>query len=161
MNRRFLCRSEQHELSLRRTADGGAEVRIDGRALPISGLEHDAGRLSFVLEGRRISADLLAVPGGFELWLDGQRFVFKAVEPGETSSTSSAGPGDLTSKMPGKVLALLAEPGEQVHKGQPLLILEAMKMEHEVLAPANGRVIAFRKAAGDRVMPGDLLVDFE
>jgi 3-methylcrotonyl-CoA carboxylase alpha subunit len=62
--------------------------------------------------------------------------------------------------MPGKVVALLAVPGQQVEKGAALLILEAMKMEHTITAPKNGIVKAFCYAAGDQVSDGAELVDF-
>ena len=63
--------------------------------------------------------------------------------------------------MPGKVIALLAEPGTTVEKGAPLLVLEAMKMEHTISAPRKGVVKAFRFAPGDQVSDGAELVDFE
>ena len=56
--------------------------------------------------------------------------------------------------MPGKVIALLAEAGAKVDKGQPLLILEAMKMEHTITAPSDGVLKAHRFSVGDQV--GDL-----
>ena len=63
--------------------------------------------------------------------------------------------------MPGKVIALLAKPGAAVEKGAPLLVLEAMKMEHTISAPHAGTVKAFRFAAGDQVEEGAELVEFE
>ena len=63
--------------------------------------------------------------------------------------------------MPGKVIALLAKPGAAVEKGAPLLVLEAMKMEHTISAPHAGTVKAFRFAAGDQVDEGVELVEFE
>ena len=69
--------------------------------------------------------------------------------------------GGLTAPMPGKVVALLAIPRQAVEKGTPLLILEAMKMEHTVIAPKNGVVNAFLYAAGDQVKEGAELVEFE
>jgi len=63
--------------------------------------------------------------------------------------------------MPGKVVALLAQPGQKVAKGTPLLILEAMKMEHTITAPAAGIVKAFCYAAGEQVSDGAELVEFE
>uniref|UniRef100_UPI003571793F acetyl-CoA carboxylase biotin carboxyl carrier protein subunit n=1 Tax=Vogesella margarita TaxID=2984199 RepID=UPI003571793F len=67
----------------------------------------------------------------------------------------------LKAPMPGRVVALLAESGQTVAKGEPLLILEAMKMEHTIAAPADGKVLAFYFAAGEQVNDGDELVDFE
>ena len=67
----------------------------------------------------------------------------------------------LRAPMPGKVIALLAEAGATVAKGTPLLVLEAMKMEHTISAPRRGLVKAFRYAPGDLVADGVELVDFE
>jgi 3-methylcrotonyl-CoA carboxylase alpha subunit len=67
----------------------------------------------------------------------------------------------LVAPMPGKVIALLAAPGAAVEKGAPLLVLEAMKMEHTISAPRAGTVKAFRVAAGEQVSEGAELVDFE
>ena len=63
--------------------------------------------------------------------------------------------------MPGKVIALLSAPGAAVDKGAPLLVLEAMKMEHTISAPRAGVVKGFRFAAGDQVAEGAELVEFE
>jgi 3-methylcrotonyl-CoA carboxylase alpha subunit len=63
--------------------------------------------------------------------------------------------------MPGRVIALLVSEGEQVAKGQGLLVLEAMKMEHTIVAPQGGTVRAFRFALGESVADGAVLVDLE
>jgi 3-methylcrotonyl-CoA carboxylase alpha subunit len=63
--------------------------------------------------------------------------------------------------MPGKVVAVLAEAGQAVVRGQPLLVLEAMKMEHTIRAPADGRVVAVRYRPGDQVSEGEDLIGFE
>jgi len=63
--------------------------------------------------------------------------------------------------MPGKVLALLVKPGAVVEKGTPLLVLEAMKMEHTICAPRKGVVKAFRFALGDLVSDGTELLDLD
>jgi 3-methylcrotonyl-CoA carboxylase alpha subunit len=63
--------------------------------------------------------------------------------------------------MPGKVVALIATPGARVEKGAPLLVLEAMKMEHTITAPANGMLKAFNYAVGEQVSDGAELVEFE
>ena len=63
--------------------------------------------------------------------------------------------------MPGSVSAVNVAVGDTVSRGQALLVMEAMKMEHTLRAPANGRVSEFRFAAGDQVSGGDELLSFE
>jgi 3-methylcrotonyl-CoA carboxylase alpha subunit len=60
-------------------------------------------------------------------------------------------PGSLAAPMPGKVIAVMVQAGQQVAKGTPLLILEAMKMEHTIAAPADGVVKEIHYAAGEQV----------
>jgi 3-methylcrotonyl-CoA carboxylase alpha subunit len=69
--------------------------------------------------------------------------------------------GGLTAPMLGKVVALMVEPGVRVEKGAPLMILEAMRMEHTIAAPATGTVKAYRHTVGDQMSDGAELVDYE
>ena len=69
--------------------------------------------------------------------------------------------GRLTAPMPGKVIALLAKPGDAVKKGQPLAVMEAMKMEHTIAAPADGIVSELPFAVGEQVTEGAELARFE
>jgi 3-methylcrotonyl-CoA carboxylase alpha subunit len=67
----------------------------------------------------------------------------------------------ITSPMPGTVIRILAEPGAELAAGAPVLVLEAMKMEHTLRAPASGRLVALNCAVGDFVQEGIDLADFE
>ncbi|WP_020657056.1 acetyl-CoA carboxylase biotin carboxylase subunit [Massilia niastensis] len=69
--------------------------------------------------------------------------------------------GRLTAPMPGKIVALLTEKGAVVEKGAPLLIMEAMKMEHTIAAPAGGTVEELLYAVGDQVSEGVQLLAFK
>ena len=72
---------------------------------------------------------------------------------------SEAHGGSLAAPMPGRVVAVLVQAGARVEKGTPLVILEAMKMEHTIVAPRAGTVRELRFAAGEQVQEGvDLLV---
>ena len=62
--------------------------------------------------------------------------------------------------MPGKVVAVLAHKGQQVEKGAPLLVIEAMKMEHTIVAPKSGRVDEVLFGVGDQVSDGAQLLRF-
>jgi 3-methylcrotonyl-CoA carboxylase alpha subunit len=104
-----------------------------------------------------------AVKSGEQLnvFLRGQQHVLTYVDPlvhaGETEETQ----GGLTAPMPGKIIALLAEPGAEVAKGAPLLVMEAMKMELTVFAPSQGKLVGYLCNAGDQVKEGVPLVDFQ
>jgi acetyl-CoA/propionyl-CoA carboxylase biotin carboxyl carrier protein len=69
--------------------------------------------------------------------------------------------GRLTSPMPGTVLAVSVAPGERVTAGQPLVVVEAMKMEHVVAAPAPGIVQEVLVKPGDAVVLDQILVEVE
>ena len=69
--------------------------------------------------------------------------------------------GGLAAPMPGRVVALPVVPGSRVTRGQPLVVLEAMKMEHSLSAPADGVLKAYRVAEGELVAEGAALVEFE
>ena len=70
-------------------------------------------------------------------------------------------PGTLEAPMPGVVTRVLASPGDEVHKGQPLVVLEAMKMEHQIRAPRAGRVRSVLAEPGQMVAGGATLVELE
>jgi 3-methylcrotonyl-CoA carboxylase alpha subunit len=69
--------------------------------------------------------------------------------------------GSLAAPMPGKVIKVMTEAGAKVAKGQALLILEAMKMEHTITAPADGVVKEIHYAAGEQVLEGAELISLE
>lgn len=69
--------------------------------------------------------------------------------------------GGLTAPMPGKIISISVKAGDTVEKGQPLLVMEAMKMEHTISAPADGRVGEVFYGVGDQVTEGAELVSIE
>ncbi|EGD48739.1 biotin/lipoyl attachment domain-containing protein [Ruminiclostridium papyrosolvens DSM 2782] len=86
----------------------------------------------------------------------------RASKPGHTASARLAQPqagkpGDVAAPMPGTVLKLKVNLGDEVKKGQVLLILEAMKMENEIVAPADGKVTVLTVEAGKSVTAGELM----
>ena len=86
---------------------------------------------------------------------------FTLDRPGESGAGGGAGDGAIISPMPGKIIALEVKAGEAVAKGQKLLTLEAMKMEHSLVAPFDGVVAELNAAAGAQVSEGTLLARIE
>ena len=69
-----------------------------------------------------------------------------------------AGAATVSAPMPGKIMSVAVKPGDAVKRGQVLLILEAMKMQNEIMAPGDGKVADVRVAAGQSVNTGDVMV---
>jgi 3-methylcrotonyl-CoA carboxylase alpha subunit len=91
----------------------------------------------------------------------GAHFVFDAVDPYLPRGEAADAHGGLTAPMPGRVLAIFAKPGDVVSRGAPLLVMEAMKMEHTMTAPAAGKVERVLCAVGDQVKEGTELLVLE
>jgi len=77
------------------------------------------------------------------------------------AAVSSANAVSVKSPMPGTVMSFKVTVGQQVKRGDVLLILEAMKMENEIVAPQAGRVVALKVPVSASVNTGDVLVDLE
>ena len=91
----------------------------------------DGDRFAVELDDRRLIANVIAAGTKRHVFLNGQTWVIGRDDPLHLVEAGGAHGGGLTAPMPGKVVALLAQPGQKVDKGAPLLILEAMKMEHD------------------------------
>ncbi|MET8540101.1 biotin carboxylase N-terminal domain-containing protein [Kitasatospora sp. NPDC004799] len=123
-------------------------------------------RLHLTVDGLRTTFSLAtdATPGlaaGPVTWLgvEGDAWPLHAYDPVvESAAGAGAHHGALTAPMPGTVTVVKTTAGETVRKGQPLLVLEAMKMEHVIAAPHDGVVAELRATAGATVAMEDLLV---
>jgi biotin carboxyl carrier protein len=143
-----------------RRSGAGATVTIDGHEIELQVLSRDSGRIELQAGDRRAVYDYVRTPR-YVLLTDGRgcwRFELGADQAeGGTGDAS----GRVVSHMPGKVLEVLVQASARVDVGDRLLVLEAMKMEHAVQTAVSGTVTQVTRQAGDRVMPGDLLVEIE
>lgn len=153
---------------------GNSEVRIDyagdGRQwqLQIGGNTHtlalhaaDADSVRISLDGRTLQADVAWEGEGLYLFDGRSQHSLRLPDPMAHAGHTEAEGGRLTAPMPGKIVALLVDQGASVTQGTPLLIMEAMKMEHTIAAPSAGTVEALRYAVGDQVAEGAQLLDFK
>jgi 3-methylcrotonyl-CoA carboxylase alpha subunit len=128
-----------------------AEPRLDAANGEFSALVGSSAlRLGAVIDGDNI---LLFEPGCLRR--------IAVVPFGENPDEAQADAGSLAAPMPGKVVALMVAVGDQVERGQPLAVLEAMKMEHVMTAPQAGRVTAILHPAGSQVQEGHALLAIE
>ena len=81
----------------------------------------------------------------------------KAAASAAAPKSAGAGAVKINAPMPGKIVAVKANPGDAVKKGQVILVLEAMKMENDIVAPADGTVASIDTAVGNAVEAGETL----
>ena len=126
-------------------------VRLpSGRETSVRG-EPGGDRRWFVdIDGTRQAVTVVAHGENLTVFRDGRRREFTRHDPGAATGGLEMA-GGLTAPMPGRIVSILVEPGELVHEGQAVLVLEAMKMEHTLTAPADGTVEEIRFAPGDLV----------
>jgi 3-methylcrotonyl-CoA carboxylase alpha subunit len=136
-----------HTVSVKPAADGSLDVRGDGFAETIAA---QAPVATVVRDG---DARYVFAPG--------VRVRLAYVDPFAHAEVDVEHAGRLTAPMSGTIVAVMVKPGDAVEKGAPLVVLEAMKMEHPIVAPAAGRVAAVHFAVGDRVVEGADGVDLD
>jgi 3-methylcrotonyl-CoA carboxylase alpha subunit len=137
--------------------ESGLRVAIDGKAHALSGARLPDGQLMVYLDERAFHARAVREAGDWHVFCEGEhrRLCLKEELPGGDTDSPS---GSLAAPMPGKVIKVITEAGAKVSKGQALLILEAMKMEHTITAPADGVVKEVHYRAGEQVLEGAELI---
>jgi 3-methylcrotonyl-CoA carboxylase alpha subunit len=124
--------------------------------LRIDGCQND--RLRLRLGDRALSADVVRDGEVLHVFADGTQRRFTLIDPIGHAGEADQDQDRLCAPMPGKVIAIHAAVGDRVRRGQPLLVLEAMKMEHAIVAPHDGTVEEVRYRIGDQVDEGATLV---
>jgi 3-methylcrotonyl-CoA carboxylase alpha subunit len=117
------------------------------------------GDAEATLDGRRSRIEWLRDGTSLRLWRGERALDVAIVDPRDVDPDASAHEGELVARLPGTVVAVAVVEGQHVEAGTTLLVLEAMKMEHSIVAPRSGTVLKLRYAAGERVPEGAVLIE--
>jgi 3-methylcrotonyl-CoA carboxylase alpha subunit len=147
-----------HTVRLERAHDGAAQLVIGEQRWPFAGRALGADRHDVQLGERRIALHVHAHGERLAVFAPEGSAVPQHVDPIAHAGEGAAEGGRLTAPMPGKVIAFLAAVGEAVKLGQPLAVMEAMKMEHTITAPRDGTVAELLYGVGDQVAEGGELL---
>jgi acetyl/propionyl-CoA carboxylase alpha subunit len=158
-------------------AAGAMECWVDGRVLSVDARMLEPGVMSLLVtypddrypgdtypdkEGRQYRCVL----DGDGVVIGGRRYGFEVDDPRSLQGRRGAGAGTegprpVKAPMPGRVVRLLVEVGDEVAEGQGVVVIEAMKMQNELKSPKAGRVVRIGVAIADTVGSGDVLVVVE
>jgi 3-methylcrotonyl-CoA carboxylase alpha subunit len=158
-SRRFDIQSQgsHHVFTLER-AGGGMTLVSGAQRWPFDAASRSDGRHDLSLGEHRWTLSVYATGERFSVFAPVGSAVVDEFDPIAHAADGGAEAGGLTAPMPGKVIAFLAAVGEQVKAGQPLAVMEAMKMEHTIAAPRDGMVEELLYAVGDQVNEGGELL---
>jgi acetyl/propionyl-CoA carboxylase alpha subunit len=165
---RYVVRVGEEQVEVRLDADG---VHVDGETVHAHLEEVGSTPLRLLRIGERVHRVLVRRGDGrgrYTLWLGSFRYDVEALDERTRvirelagASASASGPAPLIAPMPGLIVRVHVQAGECVQAGQPLVSMEAMKMENELRAGAPGRVRAVHAVPGSAVEKGALLVEME
>lgn len=147
------------------------EFRFDGETVEVTVAKQGdnwvlSGNSASILRDGRIKVEMSdgtihfahSAKVGDTWWvhLSGHIFCIDRIEPG---ASNDQGDASLSAPMPGKILEVLVKEGQRVEPGQPLMILEAMKMEHRITASEEGIINSIFFSEGDQVQQGVPLLE--
>jgi biotin carboxyl carrier protein len=146
------------------SGDASVDIRLEDGAAVIDGRRVEfrerrtAGQITALEIGGRVTPVRIARSGQAALvWASGR--VFRMTPAGGRAARSGEHAGDIISPMPGRVLRVLASNGQTVQRGQPILVLEAMKMEHVMRAGRAGTIAGIACEEGQQVEAGAVLAE--
>ena len=135
---------------------------VDGKTVEFEARLLRPGVLSLLIEGRACRIVLEDDPDEPAVHIAGSRHPYRVEDPRSLKARRSHshghdGPKPIKASMPGRVVRLLAHPGDTVDANQGVVVIEAMKMQNELKSPKAGKVAELRVAPGDTVTAGEVL----
>ena len=140
--------------------DDRLRLTVNGKSFDLAGERLADGRLQVGLDGRIFKARAVRDGDDWHVFCEGDDRRL-SLKPELADVHEDPRTGSLAAPMPGKVIKVITTAGAKVSKGEALLILEAMKMEHTITAPADGVVKEIHYAAGEQVLEGAELISLE
>lgn len=157
---------QQHEAEVRRLSGNVYEVTIDGQRYTVDACAAEQSVFSLLVDGSHYEVHYGRERDRYTLLIAGEHYELQARNRRVRSAFAAAaglvsGRQVVNAPMPGRVVRVLVQPGQQVKAGEPLLTLEAMKMENQLRSPIDGTVMETAVSQGQVVATGDKLLVVE
>ncbi len=163
MQRSYRYGNRHLTVAVQRTGPGRFTVTMEGQARAVEAALLGTSTLQLVVDGVAHAVEVARIADAYHVALAGEVYVLtpEAAGAGAGDRPPLLAPPQIVAPMPGKVLQVLVQAGQQVAAGDGLLILEAMKMEHRMVAEAPATVRAVHVNDGQMVDAGAVLVELE
>lgn len=148
-------------LELQYQHDDTWQLSLNGVSVALALADQYGANLYLKMGEHTVHGSVVRVADNFHVFTQGLQVQLQFHDPMKHAGETEAEGGRLTAPMPGKVVAVLVSAGQSVKKGEPLVIMEAMKMEHTIAAPNDGVVEEILYAVGDQVTDGVALLAFK
>ena len=158
---------QSYTVEIEETGKSVYRVSVDGNEFLVDGKKTGRTNYSLIVDNRSFEIEVDNSDDEYRVLVDGRSYHINLVDErrlrvgGSQAASPLQGRQKVSVPMPGKVIAVLVAEGDQVEKGQGLVIVEAMKMENELRAPKTGRVLEVNVAVGRTVEKGELLLVIE
>ncbi len=157
---RFNDDSSDYALRVSRL-DRGWQLELGDDRFMVDASWLDSKRLQLELDGERIIVPVIIERDRIALCLQGREWKFELHAARQGEDETAVAQGKLVAPMPGSIIALQVAVGDTVQRGDLLMVLEAMKMEHSIVASAEATVSEIFFAVGDQVKEGEQLLSLE
>ncbi|MEY3629363.1 MAG: putative biotin carboxylase subunit of methylcrotonyl-CoA carboxylase [Pseudomonadota bacterium] len=147
--------------------EGVTSLAVDGQSAAVEMSSKTDGadgavRITLLIRGTRVAGTVVRQGARFDVFVSGKGETLTLKDPLASAGQAEADhAGSLTAPMPGKIIAIEVKAGEKVKRGQALLVMEAMKMEHTIMAGVDGVVENIYFAVGEQVAEGAVLISLE
>ena len=158
---KLVINGQEHEVAVDLT-EGKGRISVDGAAREVEVLGLYPDRLLLSIDGETTTLFVCKTEQG--TWVGGEgraRLVSRPARARRGAGGAGEGQQLITPTFPAAVVKVQVEPGQEVEKGQAVVVVSAMKMEMTLTAPYAGKVTAINFGEGDQVKPGDRLVEME
>jgi propionyl-CoA carboxylase alpha chain len=147
-NGNTIYNGEQLDAKIETEADGLTYIKYKNRKYPVEIIEKNQNKYQILINNVSYNFSV-ETPTSYRR----KKFLNKKFKDNKE--------GQLQAPMPGKIIDILAEEGNDVKAGEPVLILEAMKMQNEITVPRSGKVKSIKVQPGESVMKDDILLELE
>ncbi len=140
-------------------------VSVNEKSFDVSFFRITDNLIHLTVNGRRMNAYISETREGKEIFINGRSYSITDADALEQAGAKKGGGAkaseDITPPMPAVVISIMVNDGDTVEKGQGVVVVSAMKMETTLYAPYNGTVEKINASIGDKVMPGEILIDLK